>query len=77
MIMQARLKAEMAERAKAAAIEAEKQAAQEAVSKRAPETLNTAHNAVKDSKETLGPSSSALDVKKGVQSSGFCIFRCK
>ncbi|KAK6160347.1 hypothetical protein DH2020_003728 [Rehmannia glutinosa] len=67
---EARLKAEMAERAKAAAIEAEKQAAEEAASKRATETLrDTAQNAVQDSKATLGPSSSALDVKKEVQSS--------
>ncbi|KAK6160293.1 hypothetical protein DH2020_003674 [Rehmannia glutinosa] len=73
---EARLKAEMAERAKAAAIEAEKQAAEEAASKRATETLrDTAQNAVQDSKATLGPSSSALDVKKEVQSSGRNVIR--
>lgn len=66
---EARLKAEMAERAKAVAIEAEKKAAEEAAAKRASETLKTAHNAGKDSKETLGPSSSTFDVKNGVQSS--------
>lgn len=63
--MQARLKAEMAERAKAAAIEAEKQAA----AKSASETSSTARNAVEDSKGT--------GVKKGVQSSGSSVLICK
>lgn len=66
---EARLKAEMAERARAVAIESEKKAAEEAAAKRASETLKTAHNAGKDSKEALGPSSSTFDVKNGVQSS--------
>lgn len=73
MMMQARLKAEMAEQAKAVAIEVEKKAAEDAAAKLAAETLKTAHNAGKDSKETLGPSSSTFDVKNGVQSSGFCL----
>ncbi|KAK6159635.1 hypothetical protein DH2020_003016 [Rehmannia glutinosa] len=74
-LRQERIKVEE-ERAKAAAIEAEKQAAEEAASKRATETLrDTAQNAVQDSKATLGPSSSALDVKKEVQSSGRNVIR--
>ncbi|KAH6761123.1 hypothetical protein C2S52_008155 [Perilla frutescens var. hirtella] len=62
---EARLKADMAERAKAVAIKAEKKAAEEAAAKLASETLNTAHNAGKDP----GPSSSTFDGKKGVQPS--------
>ncbi|KAI3467618.1 hypothetical protein Pfo_024280 [Paulownia fortunei] len=73
---EARLKAERAERAKAAAIEAEKRAAEEAASKRATETLrDTAHNAVEDSKKTLGPSSSTFDVNKEVQPSARNVIR--
>lgn len=73
--MQARVKAEKAERAKAAAVEAEKKAAaaEEAALKRATETLrDTAHNAAGVSKERLGPSGSAFNVKKESPSSGFC-----
>ncbi|KAK4429755.1 protein GLE1 [Sesamum alatum] len=67
---EARLKAEMAEKAKAAAAAAEKQAAEEAAAKRAAETLrSTAQNAAQESKKTLGSPSSAVDVKKEVQSS--------
>ncbi|KAL8037818.1 hypothetical protein ABFX02_11G062600 [Erythranthe guttata] len=64
---EARLKAEKADRAKAAAIEAEKKAAaaEEAASRLANET---AHNAVGVPKEPLGPSSSAVDVNKELQS---------
>ncbi|KAL0421471.1 UNVERIFIED_CONTAM: protein GLE1 [Sesamum latifolium] len=70
---EARLKAEMAERAKAAA---EKQAAEEAAAKLAAETLrNSAQNAAQDSKKTLGLPSSALDVKKEVQSSARNVIR--
>lgn len=67
---QARLKSEKAERAKAAALEAEKKAAEEAAAKRASET---APNVGKDSKEAPGLSSSTFDVKKGINSSGFCL----
>ncbi|KAL0336060.1 UNVERIFIED_CONTAM: protein GLE1 [Sesamum radiatum] len=74
--MQARLKAEMAERAKVEAAAAEKQAAEEAAAKLAAETLrSTAQNAVQDSKKTLGLPSSALDVKKEVQSSARNVIR--
>ncbi|KAH6827731.1 hypothetical protein C2S53_015405 [Perilla frutescens var. hirtella] len=77
----AKLKADMAERAKAVAIKAplkaEKKAAEEAAAKLASETLNTAHNAGKDSNKAAGPSSSTFDGKKGVQPSGFCLLFCK
>ncbi|KAK4402706.1 protein GLE1 [Sesamum angolense] len=73
---EARLKAEMAERAKAEAAAAERQAAEEAAAKLAAETLrSTAQNAVQDSKKTLGLPSSALDVKKEVQSSARNVIR--
>lgn len=71
--MQARLKAESAEKAKAAAVatEAENKAAE---SNCAAEPLRDAGQiAVQDSKGTFGPSTSACVVKKEVQSSGFSI----